>query len=88
MSIGLESDEMSDWAYREANPGYQREMTYEPDPEDDPEFTEHMFEVYADKNKKIRESNYRTELAEATDTIERLTVQLKAHGITPVTEEG
>lgn len=87
--IGLDREEMRDWQYREENPGYQREtgLTRSDFEDMDPGFAEHYADYIAAENKKIRASNERTALAEAQDKIDQLTAQLKAHGITPVTEE-
>jgi hypothetical protein len=82
-------DDMQDWAYREANPGYEREigLTASDLREDDgygepmdPELMEMIVDSNARDNAKRRENNLRTDN-------NRLRALLVQHGINPDTED-
>lgn len=80
----LNYDDMADMAYREANPGYEREagLTASDLADCDPEIRELVVESYARDNAHRRASNQRTREGELRQEIEELRALLAQHGIT------
>ena len=81
-------DDMMDWAHREANPGYEREIAYLPnytnpecpdyvDPQDfDPELDEQVHGIYARDNAGRRERNHQTEVAGLRNLLEEHGIEI------------
>jgi hypothetical protein len=78
MSLRPDYEDMRDFAYREANPGYEREVGLTASDLDDcdPELAVLVAESYAHDNKQRRDRNERTE-------VNRLRALLEANGIDP-----
>ena len=73
---------MMDWKYREENPGYEREIAYSPEPDDDfrdPEIELMVAGIYAHDNAKRREHNHRTEVAGLRGLLEEHGIEIPDH---------
>ena len=82
----MDREEMADWAYAEENPGFRREVQYNPTDEDrmDPDFHEldaEMRDRTDAENKKIRAGNTKTLTAILQDENDRLRERLRAAGL-------
>ncbi|MFE0472618.1 hypothetical protein ACFW2V_13485 [Streptomyces sp. NPDC058947] len=75
-------EDMRDWAYREANPGYEREIGLTAsDLEDcDPELARAVAEKCAHDNGKRRENNLRTENAQLRALLEENGIEIPGEG--------
>lgn len=78
-------DDMMDLAYRESNPGYEREvgLTAADLADCDPDIALMVADSYAVDNARRRERNTRTREAELLAEIEELRGMLRENGITP-----
>lgn len=75
-------DDMMDWKYREENPGYEREIAYIPEPDDDfrdPEIESMVADIYAHDNAGRRERNHRTEVAGLRALLEEHGIEIPDH---------
>ena len=87
--VYIDYDDMRDWQYREANPGYEREigLTSADLADCDPELAREVAAIYARDNAARRANNQRTTEARLRQDNAELRTLLTAHGITPPTQE-
>lgn len=72
-------EDMRDFQYAEENPGYQREVAFSPEPDDDfqdPEIMEMVADTYARDNQRRRESNLQTENTRLRELLEENGVEI------------